>query len=130
MVFLRKRVFLMSTLGDRLKIARERKGFTQVDVRERTNINNKTLSGYEKNVSEPDTNTLSLLADLYEVSYRWLLTGKGSIEERSATNDDYEDPEFEDFIQNVRRWYKEAPKDREEDLQRLRRIFEAYKNDE
>ena len=120
----------MTTLGDRLKIARERKGFTQVEVRERTNINNKTLSGYEKNVSEPDTNTLSLLADLYEVSYRWLLTGKGSIEEQSATSNEYEDPEFEDFIQNVRRWYKEAPKDREEDLQRLRRIFEAYKNDE
>lgn len=39
------------------------------------------------------------------------------------------DSEFEDFIKEVRRWYKEAPKDKEEDLKRLRRIFEAYKND-
>lgn len=82
----------MTTLGDRLKIARERKGFTQVYVRERTNINNKTLSGYEKNVSEPDTKTIGLLAELYEVSYKWLLTGRGSIEETQAlTNKDEKD---------------------------------------
>lgn len=70
MVFLRKRVFLMSTLGDRLRLARERKGFTQVQVRERTNINNKTLSGYEKGVSEPDIKTLVTLAELYVLSER------------------------------------------------------------
>ena len=130
MVFLRKRVFLMSTLGDRLRLARERKGFTQVQVRERTNINNKTLSGYEKGVSEPDIKTLVTLAELYEVSYKWLLSGEGSIDDTNNQTSLLEDPEFEDFIQNVRRWYKEAPKDREEDLQRLKRIFEAYKNDE
>ncbi|NGP46016.1 helix-turn-helix transcriptional regulator [Bacillaceae bacterium SIJ1] len=67
----------MSTLGERLRIARERKGLKQTQVKERTNINNKTLSGYEHNVSEPDSNTLATLADLYEVSYKWLMTGKG-----------------------------------------------------
>lgn len=77
----------MTTLGDRLRIARDKKGFTQVLVRERTNINNKTLSGYEKSVSEPDTKTLTLLADLYEVSYKWLITGKGSMTE--TTESDY-----------------------------------------
>lgn len=82
----------MTTLGDRLRIARDRKGFTQVKVKERTNINNKTLSGYEKNVSEPDTETLSVLADLYEVSYEWLMTGKGSIErENLLTEKDEKD---------------------------------------
>ena len=67
----------MTSLGDRLKIARQKRGLKQVDVRERVNINNKTLSGYENNVSEPDTNTLITLAKLYEVSYEWLLTGDG-----------------------------------------------------
>lgn len=67
----------MTSLGDRLKIARQKRGLKQVDVRERVNINNKTLSGYENNVSEPDTNTLITLAKLYEVSYEWLLTGEG-----------------------------------------------------
>lgn len=67
----------MTTLGDRLKIARQKRGFKQVDVKARVNINNKTLSGYENNVSEPDRNTLVTLAKLYEVSYEWLLTGEG-----------------------------------------------------
>jgi len=78
----------MSTLGNRLRIARDRKGFTQIQVKEKTKINNKTLSGYEKNVSEPDSKTLSLLADLYEVSYRWLLTGEGQIEEKDFSEQD------------------------------------------
>src|SRR5699024_5963908 len=79
---------MMSTLGNRLRIARDRKGFTQIQVKEKTKINNKTLSGYEKNVSEPDSKTLSLLADLYEVSYRWLLTGEGQIEEKDFSEQD------------------------------------------
>src|SRR5690554_5560540 len=77
----------MSTLGERLRIARERKGLKQTQVKEKTNINNKTLSGYENNVSEPDTNTLVKLADLYEVSYRWLLTKKGDIKEGDKKDD-------------------------------------------
>ena len=63
----------MSTLGERLKKARERKGYSQVEVSKRTNINNKTLSRYEKNGSEPDSASLKLLADLYEVSTDFLL---------------------------------------------------------
>ncbi len=63
----------MSTLGERLKKARERKGLSQVEVYRRTNINNKTLSRYEKDGSEPDTETLKLLSDLYEVSADFLL---------------------------------------------------------
>ena len=63
----------MDTLGDRLRKARERKNLTQVQVKQRTGINNKTLSGYEKNVSEPDLETLKILANLYEVSVDWLI---------------------------------------------------------
>lgn len=117
----------MTTLGDRLKIARERKGYTQVYVRERTNINNKTLSGYEKGVSEPDAKTLSVLADLYEVSHKWLLTGKGTIDDDSVSNDNDYDPEFADFIRDVRVWYKNEPKTKEEKLRIMRKMFEVFK---
>lgn len=74
------------TLGERLRIARDRMGLKQIQVKQRTNINNKTLSGYENNVSQPDTETLVVLADLYEVSYRWLLAGKGEISSRKNNN--------------------------------------------
>ncbi len=75
----------MSTLGERLKLARERTGLKQTEVKTRTNINNKTLSGYENNVSEPDASTLSTLAELYEVSYKWLLTGEGEMKNSKKT---------------------------------------------
>lgn len=63
----------MSIVSERLKKARERKGLKQVDVFERTKINNKTLSRYENDGSEPDLQTLVQLADLYEVTTDWLL---------------------------------------------------------
>ena len=61
----------------RLKSARELAGKTQTQVSKDTGINNKTLSGYERNVSEPDLATFQLLADYYSVSLDYLL-GKTS----------------------------------------------------
>lgn len=65
----------MKTIGERLKEARDRKNLKQTQVMKHTGINNKTLSGYEKGVSEPDIDSLNLLANLYEVSVDWL-TGR------------------------------------------------------
>src|SRR5690625_273354 len=118
----------MTTLGERLKIAREKKGLSQIQVKERTNINNKTLSGYEKDVSEPDTKTLSALAELYEVSYRWLLTGKGNVKEYQTSIDDKDiDDELQEFIDNVKVWYKEEPETKEERLRMMKKMFEVFK---
>ena len=118
----------MTTLGERLRIARDRKGFSQVQVKERTSINNKTLSGYEKDVSEPDTKTLSVLADLYEVNYRWLLTGEGDIDtiDIDLLTDEEIDEEIKEITKELNVWYKESPKDRREELETLREIIRAY----
>lgn len=74
----------MTTLGDRLRIARDKRGLKQTQVKEKTNVNNKTLSGYENNVSQPDIETLVALADLYEVNYEWLFAGRGEIVTNNA----------------------------------------------
>lgn len=55
------------SIGRRLKKARERKKLSQLDVYRKTNINNKTLSRYENDGTEPDYNTLIILAELYGV---------------------------------------------------------------
>lgn len=62
----------MFNLGERLKQARKNKNLTQVQVSQHTGIHNKTLSGYENGVSEPDIETLKVLADLYNVSIGYL----------------------------------------------------------
>lgn len=63
-------------IGDRLRKARERKGISQLEVSNRININNKTLSRYEKGNSEPDFNTLKSLAELYDVTIAYFFDEK------------------------------------------------------
>lgn len=60
-------------LGHILKSAREDRDLSQKRVMELTGINNKTLSGYENNVAEPDFNTLITLFRLYGLSFDEML---------------------------------------------------------
>lgn len=54
--------------GERLRMARERKGLSQLDVYNRTNISNKSLSRYENNKTSPDPEVIKTLIKLYDVS--------------------------------------------------------------
>ena len=67
----------MRELGPALRQARERRELTQTQVMAMTGINNKTLSGYENGVSEPDLQTLTTLLRLYQVSADQLLRLEG-----------------------------------------------------
>ncbi|MDR2711786.1 MAG: helix-turn-helix transcriptional regulator [Clostridiales bacterium] len=64
----------MLKIGGRLKVLREGQGMTQVQIYKKTGINNKTLSGYENNVSQPDLATLKMLSQVYGVSVDYLLS--------------------------------------------------------
>lgn len=55
-------------LGKWLRDTREDLDLTQKKVMELTGIHHKTLSGYERNFSEPDLQTLATLCRLYHVS--------------------------------------------------------------
>jgi transcriptional regulator with XRE-family HTH domain len=63
----------LDTLGKRLRHLREKRGYSQVYVYKRTGINNKTLSRYEKDGTEPDAESLLKLANLYEVTTDWII---------------------------------------------------------
>ena len=63
----------MTGLGQSLRLARERRELTQIQVMALTGINNKTLSGYENGVAEPDLQTLTVLLRLYQTSADRLL---------------------------------------------------------
>src|SRR5690625_3419220 len=90
-------------------------------------VSNSYLSQIENgNRGIPSPEIIKKLSKGLKIDYEDMMIKAGYFEDK---NKDDTDEEFEEFIKDVRRWYKEAPKDREEDLQRLRRIFEAYKND-
>ncbi|KQL20504.1 helix-turn-helix domain-containing protein [Cytobacillus solani] len=63
----------MSTLGERLKKARERRGLTQLEAAQKANINNKTLSRYENDGTKPDPEILGILSKVYGVNANYLL---------------------------------------------------------
>lgn len=58
----------MKDIGLVLKNARENLDMKQTDVMHAIGVNNKTLSGYENGVSEPDLETFAKLMALYGLS--------------------------------------------------------------
>lgn len=63
----------MSTFGERLKRARKRKGFSQMDVFDAIGLSNKSLSRYENGDTAPSPETLKRLIRLYDVSSEYIL---------------------------------------------------------
>ena len=63
-------------LKDLLKVARRNAGFTQDDVALHLNVKRQTYSAYERGASVPDALTLFKLADYFNVTADYLLTGK------------------------------------------------------
>lgn len=54
--------------------ARKDAGYTQLQAAHLIQIPRATLANYEIGRTEPDIETLGMLADLYEVSIDWLLS--------------------------------------------------------
>lgn len=61
----------------KLKKARKDTGFTQIEIEKELNIPRSTLSNWEIGRTQPDIESLGILADFYEVSVDWLIGTKG-----------------------------------------------------
>ncbi|WP_339271659.1 helix-turn-helix transcriptional regulator [Paenibacillus sp. FSL W8-0187] len=61
------------SLGLRIKELRKDKKLTQRELAQKLEIDNTTVSKWEADVYEPDTNTLNKLADFFEVTTDYLL---------------------------------------------------------
>jgi len=64
---------MAATFGDRLAIARKKKGLTQWDMATALNISQGTYAGYEGDNHKPDIETLARIADLLDVTTDLLL---------------------------------------------------------
>jgi transcriptional regulator with XRE-family HTH domain len=73
----------MSTFGERLRVARLRKGLKQKDLASMLNISQATIARYENNQHEPDIEMLKKLSTALEVSVDYLL---GQTEELATKN--------------------------------------------
>jgi len=62
----------MMNIGNRIAFLRDQRGLTQEELATSLGISRAALSHYEKNRREPDTETLSKVADLFQVSLDYL----------------------------------------------------------
>ncbi|MFD1706980.1 helix-turn-helix domain-containing protein [Siminovitchia sediminis] len=112
----------MPSLGARLRDARKRKGYTQTEVCKILQLKNSRLSGYERDYRKPDVNTLTNLADLYEVSTDWLF---GRKEEPDLTGDSSFTSLEE---QELRNWLRNLVSSDVHDLRKLKKLWDIMKN--
>lgn len=65
------------TLGERLKQLRTRRGWSQVYVANKLGFKrSSTYANYEYDLRDPDTETLARLADIFETTTDYLLSGE------------------------------------------------------
>lgn len=115
--------------GDKLRNLREKLGLSQKELTDRLNINRSTYARYETSSTQPDFDTLKKLADFFEVSIDYILGRENNLSHQSQAEKD--EAEFQAFINDpeLEMWYKELPKSDEEELRKLRMIWEMIKNE-
>lgn len=86
-----RRMSTMETLGDRIASLRKSKGLSQRKLMEILKFDN--LSKYEKNQRQPNYEILKSIADFFNVSTDWLLTGEDPKKEQL--------PDPENVIQHI-----------------------------
>lgn len=80
------------SFGDRLKEARRRKGYTQTQLAKKIGVAGPTITGYEKNNSEPNMLTISKIIEVLGVDANFLLQDKPNQVnfENTATPEEFE----------------------------------------
>ena len=71
-----KEVIKMKSIGEAIASLRKKKGMTQNELAEKMNVTDKAVSKWERDLSCPDINTISKLADILDVSVEELLKAK------------------------------------------------------
>ncbi len=121
----------MDTLNERIKSLRKRKNLTQLQFAELLNITDKAVSKWEVGEANPDISLLPKIADIFNVSLDYLLTGK-----KEEDNISLEDMDCEkrihylikkDDIENFIKYDYDKPSN-EHKINIYRDVFNRYGN--
>lgn len=127
----------MKTLGELLKELRGNESLR--DASKRIGISHTYLDTIEKGFDKrsgkhvnPTPETLKLLSKAYKYDYKELLIKAGYLEPdiSKEAQSEKDEAEFQAFANNpsLQKWYKELPKSKEEDVEKLRKMWEILKD--
>lgn len=113
-------------IGKKIISLREKRGWTQRELAARINLNVSVMNRIESNDRPVKDSELLSLANIFEVSTDYLL---GRTDAPEITPQEMNEVEFQAFINDPELgvWYKELPKSDEEELRKLRTIWEMIK---
>lgn len=119
-------VTTMSMIGERLTVLRESRGWSKTYTAEKLGVKAmSTYANWEYGNREPDAQMLAKMADVFDVTVDYLL---GRSDHKDYTKEDSE--EFNRFKNDpsLEKWYKELPESKDEDLRKLRKMWEILKD--
>lgn len=114
-------------LDHRLKVARKANRLTQEQLALKVQTTKGTISNYENGHSTPSNEMLVLLARTLNTSTDYLLGNTDNLNNDTSGAE----AEFQAFVNDPELgvWYKELPKSDEEELRKLRTIWEMIKSE-
>ncbi len=76
----------MKTLGERLRYARRKNGYTQESLAAAIGVSRGVIYNLEKNKTEPQTIVLNAICRTLKINAEWLLRGKGDMSDTSEVS--------------------------------------------
>jgi len=111
-------------LGDRIKLLRENRELSQLELAKILDVGNSSLSMYESNTRKPDYEVIKKIADYFNVTTDYLL---GLTE---VPNQIYHDQILEEYPEIISILRRNKRKLNDQDKKRIARIIEAAVIDE
>jgi len=123
-------------IGNQIKKLRQENKLLQKDLVEELNLTQQTISSYESNKREPDSETLQKIAQYFDVSVDYLL---GISKERTPADKIKEalssDPELLDFWdklsdrEDLQELFKKTKNKNPEEVKRIIRVIKAMEDE-
>lgn len=65
------------SIGERIQLARNERGYSQSQLATMVGVSRGACGQWERNISSPSIENLSMLAVMLDVAFEWLATGRG-----------------------------------------------------
>ncbi|GAB0167498.1 helix-turn-helix transcriptional regulator [Lysinibacillus sp. CTST325] len=123
--------------GEILKKLRTEKGLSQKELTDRLTLNRSTYARYETSSTQPDFDTLSKLADFYNVSVDYILgrtNDKDSLHTQAGISDEdynnlnaYQKEVIDFFLTRENLFFKNQPENMIDALEQFEIYYEVWK---